>query len=257
MNRNRKFLVVALAALLLAGAYGLGSYITTAQMGMPSQSQTADPMARMATALERMGVAMERMGGMNSGGMGMMGQMGQMGSMMQEMQSMMEQMQSHMGQMMQSCQPMMGMAGPMAPAQQTAPATQLTTEAALTRTTTGAAVMVAAAFVNPLLKSEEVAGQLVFKIVLDTHSVDLMQYDLTKLAVLRNSEGLIVDAGFLWEPEEESSHHRTGLLKIHATIAGKPVITQDTAYIELELVDVGIPSRLYKWEGAVLSQANC
>ncbi len=258
MKLNVKFLGIALVLLVVGGAYWLGSYLTTAQLSPPSQTQTIDPMVRVATALERMASAMEGMRTLGSGGMGMMGGAGMMGqtgqrdSMMQGTPMMEEQ--DQMGQMMQSCQQMMGqdeMASPTTQPQPTAPAGQLT-QADLTRTTSGAAITVAATFLNPTQKPE--ADQLVFQIALDTHSVDLLQYDLTKLAVLRTSEGLAVTQGFTWEPQEESSHHRAGLLKVAASLAGKPLITQDTKYLELELKDIGIPSRLFKWEEAFLGK---
>ena len=244
MRLNMKFLGVVLAVLLVGGAYWLGSFITSAQMGMPSQTQVADPMIRMASAMERMASAMERMGGMSSSGMGMMsGMMGGSGMAGQTdpMDSMMQDMQTMMEQMMQS--------QPIASTGQLA-------EVDLTRTSMGAAIAVAATFMNPLLKPEEAAGKLVFKIVLDTHSDELMQYDLTKLVVLRNSEGVAVDKGFTWEPQSESDHHRTGLLKIDAAFNGKQILTSTTKSIELELKSIGIPSRLFSWEEAFLGKAK-
>lgn len=263
MKPNVKLVGTGIVVLLIGVAYWLGSYWATAQMGMPSPTpaQTTDPMARMATAMERMATAMERMGGMSSGSMmggmmsGMMGQSGQMGSMMQNMQSMMEQMHQQMGQMMQDCPHMQGMAGSMMQSQPATPASPLT-EAALTRTTLGEGIKVDATFLNPLLKPEEAAGKLVFKIALDTHSGDLMAYDLTKLAVLRTSEGLTAEKSFTWEPQSESSHHRVGLLKLDALAKGKPVIAQATEYIELELRAIGMPSRLFKWEEAFLGKTK-
>jgi len=273
MKPNVKLISIGIAMLLVGVAYWLGSYWATAQMGMPSPApvQTTDPMARMATALERMAQAMERMGAMSSGGMGMMGQgmmgsgmmggmgmmgqSGQMGSMMQHMQSMMEQMHQQMGQMMQDCPQMQGMSGSMAQSQPATPASELT-EAALTRTSMGDGIRVDATFLNPLLKPQEAAGKLVFKIALDTHSGDLMAYDLTKRAVLRTSEGLAVEKSFTWEPQSESSHHRVGLLRVVALAEGKPIITQGTTYMELELKAIGTPSRLFKWEEAFLGKTK-
>ncbi|OGF56550.1 MAG: hypothetical protein A2Z21_06225 [Candidatus Fraserbacteria bacterium RBG_16_55_9] len=254
MKPNAKIVGIGVAVLLIAVAYWLGSYLATAQMGMPSAATaqtTEDPMARMAAAMERMAVAMERMGGMNSGSMmgdmmsGMMGGSGMMG---QNMQSMMEQ-------MMQDCPHMQGMAGSMMPSQPATPASPLT-EAALTRTTMGEGIKVDATFLNPLLKPEEAAGKLVFKIALDTHSGDLMAYDLTKLAVLHTSEGLAVEKSFTWEPQSESSHHRVGLLKLDALAQGKPIIARATEYIELELKGIGMTSLLFKWEEAFLGKTK-
>lgn len=261
MNRNMKLLGIALAVLLVGVTYLIGSNVVSAQMGQPpATAPSTDPMTRMATALEHMAAAMDRMGGMSSGSMGMMGgmdmmsQMGQMGPMMQDMQTMMQQMQAQMGQMMQSCQQMMpGMAGPMGQPQSAAPANKLA-ETDLTRTTDDANITVKVTFMNPLMKPEETAGKLLFKMALDTHSGDLMQYDLTKLAMLHTSEGLMVDKGFTWEPQSESGHHRLGLLKVNAVVDGKPVITKETKSIELHLKDIGVPARVFKWESAFLGQ---
>lgn len=157
----------------------------------------------------------------------MSGMMGQMGSMMQACQQMMEQMQGMMG-------------GPMVGHTPAA-----LSEAELMRTSEAAGITVKVTFLNPLLKPE--AEKLIFKVALDTHTVDLSQLDLTKLAVLRTGEGVVVNKGFTWEPESESSHHRAGLLKLDATFEGKPLITKDTKYIELEMKEVGVPSRIFKW----------
>lgn len=268
MTRNMRLLGIALAVLSVGAAYMVGSYVTAAQTGQPpAQAQATDPMARIATALEHMAAAMDRMSGMGSSSMGMMGgmmpgmkggmgMMGSMTSMMQEMQAMMQQMQDQMGEMMRSCEQMMpGMAGTMGQAQPAAPATK-SSETDLTRTTDEANITVKVTFMNPLLKPEEIAGKLIFKIALDTHSGDLMQYDLTKLAMLHTSEGLVVEKGFTWEPQNESGHHRLGLLKVNATMDGKPLINKETKSIELHLKEIGAPMRLFKWEEAFLGKAK-
>ncbi len=245
---------VAVAALLVSGAYFVGSSAARAQMGMQPATVQTDPMVRIAVALERIAAAMERSTSASSMmGRGMMNpkMAHQMGNMMNMMGGMMEQMTAagpqQMQKMMQACKQMMGAAPPTQ-----APAGQLT-EADLTRTTSGAGITVAVTLMSPLLKPEETAGKLVFKVALDTHAGDLMQFDLTKLAVLRTSEGLVVDKGFTWEPQSESSHHRLGLLKVDAVIDGKPLITKETKYIELELKEIGVPSRIFKWTKQELS----
>jgi hypothetical protein len=245
MRNNVKLWMVgiAVAVLVVGGAYLIGASGARAQLGAQPSATQPDPMVRIAAALERIAAAMEKSAGGPVGGMGQMGSgmMGQMQGQMQQCHAMMEQMHK----MMQGMQGMMSgpMAGPTPPAPSASP-----TEADLTRTSQAEGITVAVTFMNPLLKPEESAGQLVFKIALDTHAGDLMQYDLTKLAVLRTSEGAVVDKGFIWEPQSESSHHRLGLLKVDAMVEGKPLITKDTKYIELELKDIGIPSRVFKWE---------
>ena len=123
-------------------------------------------------------------------------------------------------------------------------------EAELERTSSGAGIEVTVTFMNPLMKSEEAEDMLVFKVALDTHFGDLMQHDLTKLATLRTSDGVVVTEGFIWEPESDTSHHRRGLLKLPATFEGISMTGPETQFIELELVEIGVPSRLFRWEGA-------
>ncbi len=272
MHNNVKLWLagVAVAALLVSGAYFVGSSAARAQMGLQPTTVQTDPMVRIAVALERIAAAMEKsVGGPSVMGQGMMGQMGpgmmdNMSKMMAQMQERMQQCQTMMSQMREMMQGMPEMMGsPMTgrspaaqppPAQPTVPAqTPALTEADLTRTSQAAGITVTVTFVNPLLKPEEVNGRLVFKVALDTHTVDLLQFDLTKLAVLRTSDGTVVNTGFTWEPESESSHHRSGLLKLEATTEGKPLISKETKYIELELKDIGVSSRLFQWEGEYLT----
>lgn len=130
---------------------------------------------------------------------------------------------------------------------------QALTEADLTRTSKEASIEVSVVFLNPLMKPEESKGQLHFKITLDTHAGDLMQFDLTKLAVLRTSGGASVEKGFIWEPSSESSHHRSGVLKLVNELDGKPLFDENTEYIELELKEIGVPSRVFKWTKQELS----
>lgn len=128
------------------------------------------------------------------------------------------------------------------------------TEADLTRASKGAGVDVSVVFLNPLMKPNESEAKLLrFKIVLDTHAGDLMQYDLTKLAVLRTSARISVEEGFVWEPISEDSHHRTGVLKLANELNGKVLFDENTEYIELELQGIGIPSRIFKWTKQELS----
>lgn len=127
------------------------------------------------------------------------------------------------------------------------------TEEDLTRTSKGASIDVIVIFMNPLMKPEESKDQLRFKITLDTHSVDLMQYDLTKLAVVRTSTGVSVESGFRWEAGSESSHHRSGILKLANQLDGKALFDESTEYVELELKEIGVSSRIFKWTKQELS----
>lgn len=85
---------------------------------------------------------------------------------------------------------------------------------------------------------------LVFAVSLNTHSVNLDQYDLGKLAVLRD------DGGNEYNPTSWKSapggHHRKGTL----TFAVPDSLSQKKAkYLELILRDVaGVAERAIKWE---------
>lgn len=233
-NNIKLWLVgTAVAVLLASGAYWVGSSVARGQMMGVAQP---DPMVRIAAALERIAAALEKSAG--APGMGMMGDMSQMMGQMQERMQRCQAMMEQMHTMMQG----MTTPTPSAPA-------QVPTEAELTRSSQAAGITVSVTFMNPLLAPEETAGKLVFKVSLDTHTVDLSGFNLTQLAVLRTSEGVIVTEGFAWEPESESGHHRKGVLKIADTLNGAPILTKETQWLELELKEIGTPSRLFKWEG--------
>ncbi len=227
--------IVALVGLLLGvgGGYLFTSERAEAQMQTP-QAANGEALERIAAALERIAAALEK----GSGSPGMMG-----------------------SGMMQACPQMMG--GMVAPGGGPGPSAMeqgmipqvpgRPSEATLTRTTSGAGIEVSATYMNPLLEPEEAGGKLIFKVALNTHSGNLLQFDLTELAVLRTSEGFIIDEGFIWEALSESGHHRLGYLEVEAVRDGRPLIGPETQYIELELKGIGIPSRTFKWELATLS----
>lgn len=105
------------------------------------------------------------------------------------------------------------------------------------------------AFINPLQKNKE---ELVFKVALNTHSVDLSGYKIDQLAAFKNSEGLAVKEGFVWIPESDSSHHRSGYLKLPAkTKGGTPLISENTEYIILEIRGIET-DREFRWEKEIL-----
>lgn len=87
-------------------------------------------------------------------------------------------------------------------------------------------------------------NSLVFYVTMNTHSVDLDQYDLGELTVLYDSEGTEY-SGALWE-SAPGGHHRQGILHFplpNSLSQGK------TEYIEIVIRDVaGIKERAMKWE---------
>ena len=91
---------------------------------------------------------------------------------------------------------------------------------------------------------KEASGSLIFKVTMDTHSVDLDQYDLGKLAFLRD------DMGIEYYPVSWNAaaggHHRSGTLAFplpDSVSGGK------SKFIEMVIQDVaGIEARVLKWK---------
>ena len=84
------------------------------------------------------------------------------------------------------------------------------------------------------------ANELVFRVKLDTHSVDLSGYDLTATSVLRDSQGG-ESAPLRWEAGDESQHHREGFL-----IFERPPTAGARQLVILGLA--GVPERVFRWE---------
>jgi len=87
-------------------------------------------------------------------------------------------------------------------------------------------------------------GSLVFSIAMNTHSVELDQYDLGKLAILRDNEGREYSAAS-WD-SARGGHHRQGTL----TFPYPESLSQGTAeYLEMIIRDVaGVKEMVLKWE---------
>jgi hypothetical protein len=85
-----------------------------------------------------------------------------------------------------------------------------------------------------------------FAVVLDTHSVSLDGYDLSKMAVLRVDGREVAPTS--WDAPA-GGHHRSGTLIFPSTAAdGSPLITRETAQVELVVRGVGdVPERVLRW----------
>ncbi len=86
--------------------------------------------------------------------------------------------------------------------------------------------------------------KLVFDVSMDTHSVDLDQYNLGSLSVLLDEQGKQY-IPTSWE-SPSGGHHRNGTL----TFATPDSLSQGkTKYVELIVRDVaGVGERVFKWE---------
>lgn len=84
---------------------------------------------------------------------------------------------------------------------------------------------------------------IIFKLSLDTHSVDLSAYKPEISTILRNNTGNQLQA-IQWLPESNDSHHRSGVLMFSRDGAG----LLEAKYIELVVKDVaGIKERVLRW----------
>lgn len=83
------------------------------------------------------------------------------------------------------------------------------------------------------------------RVAMDTHSVDLDQFDLKQLARVRLDGGAWVAASG-WDAPA-GGHHRSGTL---AFASLNPSAFDAAKLVELEIRDVASPSRLLRWERA-------
>ncbi len=85
--------------------------------------------------------------------------------------------------------------------------------------------------------------EMIFKVVMDTHSVDLDVYDLAALAILRDSQGREFKP-LSWKAPK-GGHHREGVLTFSAD---QTLLSTGTTYVELFIKDVaGVPHSL-RWD---------
>lgn len=117
-------------------------------------------------------------------------------------------------------------------------------EADATRTVEAASVTVAATLLNALEHCAK--DKLAIRLVLDTHSVDLLAYDIAAKASVVTSNGTPVEDGFAWEGGSESSHHRDGTLLVAA-----PPLTA-VAWLRLTLPGVAAVDRTFEWDAELL-----
>ncbi len=98
--------------------------------------------------------------------------------------------------------------------------------------------------------------RLRFQVTMDAHAGNLVQYDLTRIAVLRTGGGTSVESGFVWEPQSESSHHRSGILWAPGRVDGEPLLDGSGGVVELELKGLAVASRIFRWTPEELVSAG-
>lgn len=111
------------------------------------------------------------------------------------------------------------------------------------RQSEGGGVTVDAVLLNAAGRAPE--GEVAFELAFNTHSVPLENYDVTKNAVIKSSDGGVAAQGLTWESAGNESHHRSGVLKVKTG----GLIGPGTKSITLELRNLaGVPVREFKWD---------
>lgn len=96
-------------------------------------------------------------------------------------------------------------------------------------------VDIAVSFQNLIEEHEE---ELVFKVYLNTHSVDLEGIDYNDIAVLETETGLEIKDGFIWEAGQGDGHHLYKILKLPIEYNGNKLISDSTQYIKLIIAGI-------------------
>jgi len=132
----------------------------------------------------------------------------------------------------------MGLA--LGPQQNAASAQGTTSPAGATQTSEGGQVTIKVTWAGP-------TSGLVFRVAMDTHSVDLDQYDLSTLAKLRTGQAAGVGPSAWTAPK--GGHHREGTLTFPTQGPdGKDLLGPTVREITLSIRDVaGVPERLFTW----------
>ena len=92
-------------------------------------------------------------------------------------------------------------------------------------------------------------GKLAVQVKLATHAINLDQYQLEKLALLRDAQGREVPALGLASPSG-GGHHREGMLTFPGIDAsGKPLLSHEAKTLTLILRGIGgVAERVFRWQ---------
>ncbi len=99
---------------------------------------------------------------------------------------------------------------------------------------------------DPLVGKVDLERNIVFAIVLDTHSGDLGGYDFVKNVILRNDRGQQV-APVRWVATADGSHHRSGGLIFPKTDQAGRALEPQAKTLELVVRNLGAPERVLRW----------
>lgn len=122
-------------------------------------------------------------------------------------------------------------------------------QSGLVRNNQANAVEISVEFLNPKVQASD-NSILSFQVALNTHSVSLTKFDLTKMMSLSTEAG-IKSEGFTWEGGAESDHHRSGMIRVkNQTAGGQPLWTPDSSRLTLTFKDLAEPTRTFQWSAA-------
>lgn len=118
----------------------------------------------------------------------------------------------------------------------------------LARTDTQGAVVIQVTLLHEESKEE---GLLVFEIVMNTHSVELTQYDPATLAEIAFGQNETSEGRFVWESVNNDSHHVKGNLKWEGDA------DWNSKDLKLTLTGIdGVESRNFEWAASELAAAK-
>lgn len=98
-----------------------------------------------------------------------------------------------------------------------------------------------------LIPEKSSTDQLLFEIAFNTHSGDLLQYEVDQLAILTFGTNKSPEGTFKWELANEDTHHLVGYLTWNGEVMEEPIT------LELENIEY-IPSRSFIWEKNELTE---
>ena len=116
------------------------------------------------------------------------------------------------------------------------------------RTNDEGAVTIALSYMDPS-QSSEYGDVIAFHTTINTHSVDLSQYQLDKLSYLVDSSGNKYTPSGWVESESSGGHHRKGVLVFSRSDDSGVGILLNDRHFEIIVKDVdGIPERTFRWD---------
>jgi len=116
----------------------------------------------------------------------------------------------------------------------------------LYKTDMQSSVTVGVAFKNPEEKDEDYFN---FEVALNTPSVALDGYDLSKMTSLNVGDEIEITKDIQWTMVEGGGHHVSGTIKVPRQYEGEKIDYKDKEYIRLEIMKLdGINSRVFEWK---------